>query len=458
MAETANAASSKDIQIDWRGHLKGQGRYQAYRDGSVYQPLGFQEQASLNSDTRLNFTASRQQFSVEVDYQLLSQVGDEVELSRRFVEAANDPISGLFIPGILNDDRRLFDFTHTLSQGERHQWVHRLDRANLAYIDDQWVVKLGRQAISWGNGLMYNPMDIFNPFSPTQVDTEYKSGDDMLYGQYLTQDGDDLQMVWVVRRDLLGKVNAEHDSIAAKYHLFWQPDWLGQPVDEPIEVDFLLAEHFRDYIAAVGLTQSLGDALWRTDIMLTHVAATQIPTTLQASPTLAAEELPAENVASLVSNLSYSWLWQPLQTGGGFNMNGSLEYFYNGFGQADGEYSPEQLVANPALLSRLARGELYSLGRHYVAASVTMELTPLWLITPTALVNLSDHSALLQLVSQHDIQQNLQLLFSLNVPVGPIGTEFGGLELAGVPLDLQTDSPLHIGQQVSAQLQLAWYF
>jgi len=37
--------------------------------------------------------------------------------------------------------------------------------------------------LSWGNGLVFSPMDIVNPFDPTAVDTEYKAGDDMLYGQ-----------------------------------------------------------------------------------------------------------------------------------------------------------------------------------------------------------------------------------------------------------------------------------
>ena len=35
---------------------------------------------------------------------------------------------------------------------------------------------------------MFNAMDIFNPFDPAAVDTEYKVGDDMFYGQYLFND------------------------------------------------------------------------------------------------------------------------------------------------------------------------------------------------------------------------------------------------------------------------------
>ena len=38
---------------------------------------------------------------------------------------------------------------------------HRLDRLYLAHASDTTVVKIGRQAISWGNGLIYNPVDFW---------------------------------------------------------------------------------------------------------------------------------------------------------------------------------------------------------------------------------------------------------------------------------------------------------
>ena len=60
-------------------------------------------------------------------------------------------------------------------------------------------LRFGRQALSWGNGLFYAPMDLVNPFDPAAIDTEYKAGDDMLYLQYLQDSGNDLQAAVVVR-------------------------------------------------------------------------------------------------------------------------------------------------------------------------------------------------------------------------------------------------------------------
>ena len=161
------------------------------------------------------------------------------------------------------------------------------------------VARIGRQAVSWGNGLIYTPMDFFNPFDPAAVDKEYKTGDDMLYGQYLKENSDDLQAVWVIRRNLDGNVSKDVNSISAKYHGF-----AGET-----EFDILIAEHFDDSIFGLGALSNIGGAVWRGDLTLTNTQS--------------------DTVTSAVTSLSYSWIsW-------GHNVSGILEYFYNGFGQAD---------------------------------------------------------------------------------------------------------------------------
>jgi hypothetical protein len=135
---------------------------------------------------------------------------------------------------------------------------------------------------------------------------------------------------------------------------------------------------------------------------------------------------------------------------GGKNVTGVAEYFFNGFGQRDGNYDPASLAANPELLERIARRELFTLGRHYVAVSALVEVTPLLLVTPNLFVNLSDDSALLQVVAQSDVRTNLVLLAAVNLPVGPDGTEFGGIE-TGTPNRF-------LSSGIGVFAQLAWYF
>jgi hypothetical protein len=327
---------------------------------------------------------------------------------------------GLELPGfpggsVINDDRRWFDLTHELKNEGRNASVLRLDRASVAYSSDKVVVRFGRQAISWGNGLLFTPLDIFNPFDPTAVDKEYKTGDDMLYAQYLLDNGDDFQAVGVVRRDLVsGDVEQDESSLAVKYHGF-----LGTA-----EYDVLLSEHYSETVIGLGLSADRGGAIWRGDLAWT--------------------DTDSESVLSAVAGASYSWV------AGGRNWTGFLEYYYNGFGQDDGDYSTAALAGNHALLQRLARGEVFNLGRHYLGVSVTVEVSPLLHLTPNLFINLGDPSALAQLVLAYDWQQDIQILGALNIPVGPGGSEYGGIK---------SETPgLYVSTGASLFAQLAWYF
>jgi len=345
---------------------------------------------------------------LRADYMLVGQFGDSLELR----EAFDDP---LFLPPTVPDDEyRWWDLTHEISDGDSHAVVQRLDRLYVDYSGDKAVARFGRQAVSWGNGLIYNPVDFFNPFSPAAVDTEYKLGDDMLYGQYLRDSGDDWQFVHVVRRDEEGDVSGDVDSTALKYHGFGLER----------EYDLLVAEHFDQFTVAVGGVMNVGESVIRGDVM-------------------AVDALDGWE-ALLVANWSYSWVW------GGYNISGLAEYFFNGFGLNESQYSPEELAGATDLIDRLSRGELFTLGRHYLSGSMLVEVTPLVHLTPNLFVNMGDGSALLQLVLQWDLAQNWQVLGSFSAPLGPGGTEFGGLESGVEDLTLATGPSLFA--------QIAWYF
>ncbi len=76
-------------------------------------------------------------------------------------------------------------------------------------------------------------------------------------------------------------------------------------------------------------------------------------------------------------------------------------------------------------------------------------MSPLWTLTPTVLANLADPSALLQIVTSRSLSDNVTFLGSLNVPVGPNGSEFGGIE---------GGNGLYLSAGPGIFAQLAWYF
>jgi hypothetical protein len=395
-----------------RGHLKGQWQTSSYPDDSLLRDVVGEVAHDQGLELRLNFqTDAHGPWSLHADYQLLGRFGDTVALEQL--------PGGLFlVPATLpDDDRRWWDLTYQISSQDEREIVQRLDRLHLNYTGEQVVVRFGRQAVSWGNGLIYNPMDFLNPFDPAAVDTEYKLGDDMLYGQYLLGNGSDMQLVSVMRRDQDGDINAEVSSTALKFHGFG----LNR------EFDLLVAQHFDDTVLAAGGVGNVGEAVVRADVVLT--------------------DTPSDWVASVVLNWSYSWVW------GGKNVSAVSEYYFNGFGLRESEYSAADFAAATDLTARISRGELFTVGRHYLAGSIQVELSPLVNVTPNLFVNLGDQSALVQVVTQWDAGQDWQALGSINVPVGPNGTEFGGLKLGEGMLEGRS-----LAAGPSVFLQLAYYF
>jgi len=410
-ASTLLAREPDEGLADWTfgGHAKLQFVDTSIPDNSVLQDLSGDDLQNRNLEIRLKFSARRGHWEFDTHGQVISVHSDAL--------AGLSSLPGLFLPGadVVNDKRRWFDLTHQLHAGGDNAALVRLDRASVAYTGASVVLRFGRQAISWGNGLLFTPMDIFNPFDPTAVDKEYKSGDDMLYAQYLLGNGDDVQAVAVVRRDpLSGEVKSDQSSLACKYHGFWAGG----------EYDLLATRHYGETVLALGFSGDLGDAVWRGDLVW--------------------NDTETGSVLTGVTGLTWSWV------GAGRNWTGVAEYYYNGFGLGSGDYSVESLAADPELLARLARGELFNVGRHYLGVSVTLEATPLLNLTQNIFVNLGDPSAYAQFVLSYDWKQDLQVLAAVNFPVGPDGSEYGGIDAVQPGMYLSTGPALFA--------QLAWYF
>jgi hypothetical protein len=397
--------------VDWTfgGHAKYRFTHTAFPDNSIFQDSLGENATGHSTEVRLKLEGSRGRWDFNADYQFIAIYSDILGFSREF------PVLPGSRANVINDDRRWFDLTHDIEDSGKKAVVQRLDRLSLGYSADSEVVRFGRQAISWGNGMVFTPMDVFNPFDPAAVDKEYKTGDDMLYGQYLFGNGNDLQGVGIVRRNPLnGQTESDQSSLAVKYHGFAGFN----------EYDLLAASHYGDNILGIGGILSVGGSIWRGDLTWTDTAK--------------------ESVVSAVASISYSWVL------GGRNWSGVLEYYHNGFGQPGGDYSGQDLAQNLELLKRLERGELFTLGRDYVVASATVEMTPLFLLIPNVFVNLGDPSGLLQVIGQYDWKQDLQVLAAVNIPLGPDGSEYGGIDGPQPGTFLSTD--------IGMFAQLAWYF
>ncbi len=404
------AVAAQEAEIEVGGHSKTRFLADVYPDNSAFHALTGKTASSLEEALRINFAASKGQWTFDAAWQLYGAWGDRVELLRDLSPASLPGFSHL-----PNDDRRLLNLTDTISDDGKFAAVHRLDRLSATWSSEKVVVRIGRQAISWGNGLVFSPLDIVNPFDPTAVDTEYKAGDDMLYAQYLRDNGDDIEFAQVFRRDpVTGDPESYASTTAVKYH--------GLVGDG--EFDVLVSRHYDEATIGIGGNRSVGGAVVHGDVVW-------------------ADSIDGGKL-QLVANISYSWMW------GGKNVSGLLEYYFNGFGQSSGRYDLAALAQNTALLDRLQRGETFTLGRNYLAGGLAIEMTPLWMLTPNLFTNLDDGSALLQVVTRNSLGDEAEILAAINLPLGPAGSEFGGIG-AGLP-------GVYLSTDASVFVQFGWYF
>ncbi len=380
---TLAAASGARAQIaPLHGRLEVQDIGLFSRGGSIDAALGPEDRDDALANFRLTWEPTWGRWGAQVHYVVSAEYGPDAELARASHGLLPTPPATMFnLTGVIADQGQVF-----ATQG--------LDRLNLSYSTQDLVVRVGRQALTWGSGLVFRPMDLFDPFSPSATDTEYKPGTDMIYVQRLFADGSDLQVIVAPRPDHTGRAPTVDASSAA---LHYHTTLFGHATT------WLLARDHGDWVAGAGVNGGLGGATWNVEV---------VPTFVDHGGTY----------VSAIANISDA------TTIFGRNATVFAEYFHNGFGVSGGRYTLTDLPA--PLLARLERGQVFNTRSDYLAAGLTLEITPLFSLSPTVIAGLNDGSLLALVAGTYSLGDNLTLVGGFEVPLGPSGTEFGGLPVA----------------------------
>jgi len=409
----------KRIDSQWGGRIRLLGSVFNFADGTIYDVV--RDDTYYNGAANLRITNdtyfnARTYFSVH--YETLYSAGDIQRVQNKLNALLPDALSddGVIVRSPVNDDHRFFDLTRTINEGDSTLLLHRLDRLALTREMDNSLVRIGRQAVTWGNGFLFNPMDLFNPFAPTQIDRDYKIGDDMIFASFSQGHTGDLQLLYVPRRNPEdGEVQWAQSSLAGKMHFA-----IGTT-----EFDVMAAAHYDDAVVGFGSRGYLGDAAWRLDATWTFLSKANSE---------------KGGYLALVANMDYSWVWWVK------NFYGYIELYFNGLGEDN--YS--QALTNQALMEQIARGEIFTLGREYLSVSMQAELHPLFNLFLTSINNIADPSGIFQLYGIWDLTQTLQFTAGGNIPWGASETEYGGFTIPGT--GFKSQPPL------SAFLWLTYYF
>ncbi len=397
----AGPVAAQDLQLHGRLALTDLGAFNA--DDSLDAALGYQYRNDFLGDLRLTWEHAWESWKFDFHYVVSGDAGGGIALANAAAPFYPTPPPATWL-----------DLTWNLLQTPHTRITHRIDRLSLTYTTPHLVARVGRQALTWGSGMVFHPMDLVDPFAPNATDTEYKPGVDMAYLQWLFDDGSDVQAIAVPRPAVAGgPLTLDASSGAVHYH---------RAIGE-LQTTWLAARDHGDWVAGAGVSGTLGGALLNVEVVSTFEAAAAIKT-------------------SALANLSGA------TTLFGRNATVFAEYFHNGFGVASGA----TLDALPFDLSdRLARGQVFNVGRDYLAGGMTVEWTPVFTVSPTLVVNLTDGSFDAAFRADWSINDNLDLTVGGDIPIGRDGTEYGGLETT-------SGSGIYTAPPATAYVQLRQYF
>ena len=391
----------KNIDVQWGGHIKAYGSVSWPDDESFFKPVGIEPCYDGHTEARVkNKLFLGDWGELETHYEAIFSGGDTRRKWKSLQQFYPDIFTSSSMFGRqLEDDCRFMNLTKTIDEDESHILYHRLDRLAMTVLPEWGTVRVGRQAVTWGNGLLFNPMDLFNPFSPAEFERDYKIGEDMVFTQFDVNSRGELQLLYVPRREAATEdVEWDQSSLAGKLHF-------GR---DTTEFDIMVAKHYKDEVIGVGSTGYLGNAAWRLDSTWTFLN--------NVSDT--------DGYLSVVTNMDYSWVWW------GKNFYGFLEFYLNGL--SHNQYT--EVFNDPDIVVRINRGELYTLGRTYLGGHVRVELHPLFNVYVTVIENLGDPSGTIQPRAVWDVAKDVQITCGGTTHYGSRGTEYGGFTISSTNL------------------------
>ena len=262
-----------------------------------------------------------------------------------------------------------FPMTAMIVNGESFDLRFRIDRLTVRAELGPVRLTAGRQAITFGQGTAFTPMDLVAPFTPATLDTSYKPGVDAL------------------RADLF--VGMTQVTMLAAYLGEWSGDGVAlvgytQTTVGAVDVAAMVGSIHGDPVVGVSAWAPVGPVGVYGDVTLTGLR-------------------PRPFVRAVVGALA-----RP-----GPTTTVSVEVYGQRFGTAD---RGDTLLLRAG--ERYGRGELWLTGHLYASVALIQEITPLLTATVVVLGNLMDPSVLLLPSIAWNVAANADLSFGVQAGIG----------------------------------------
>ncbi len=390
-------AEPLSVRLDFGGSFDRAGA------DSIDALLGFDTRQTLDAKARLIWQGGGGAWRFEAQVLLDYQNGDNVGYAAA--------LAGMMPPA---PPASFFDLTTGVLSDSTQNMTLGLDRLSVSYSSENLVLKLGRQAVTWGSGLVFRPSDIIAPFAPNAVDTAYKPGVEMLYAQVLFDNGNDIEAAFVPRRAVAGGPLDWGASTLALRSTLLLGDFDGT---------LLLAQDRGDTLLNLGLGGPVGNAAWNIELGQWFLDDGSTPL----------------NVLANISNSGSI---------GEMNITYFAEYFHNGFG-VDTATPLDALPA--ALAERLATGQLFNVGQDFLALGAQIGVSAAVTLSPSVITSLNDGSVFAAVQAGISVRDNLDITLSASKGFGANGTEFGGRETSA-------GSGVYLRPALNVGLNISRYF
>ncbi|GEM_PF-1114670 len=271
------------------------------------------------------------------------------------------------------EERQFLDLSQTLVEDEDGVYEHRLYRASVLYENEDVSAEVGRQQIPWGVGHFFTPTDLFNPFSPTQIELDERDGVDAV--NLIAKDFGDMkwQFVYTPRGRSL------HPE---RYLSRISKDLSG------FEVGVLGGRVHRDHAAGFDLQGNIKDSAVRGEFLFRE----------------ADEE---KDFMRFTLNADYNFP---------HNVYGLLEYHFNGQGRRnEDDYQVDRLI----------EGDIQQMARNYLALLLGYNITPLLRFENRAILNMDDGSLFLRPELRYELRSNVLLTLAAQLYGGGPTDEYG---------------------------------
>ncbi len=284
---------------------------------------------------------------------------------------------------------------------ETVSWRHELDRALVAWHPAWGEVVIGRQGIGLGRGVLFGAVDVFAPFSPLEVDREWRRGVDAVRAEYRLSNTSSMEVIAAFGKSwgdsaLLGRIRG----------------YLGN-----VDGELIFGKRGEDSILGLVASTILFDAE-------VHVEGAVFKTD---------EDQPAGGglgghdrwVGKLVAGGSYT-----------FNIGNGLtvlaEYHYSGFGSDGVGAATARLQSDAEYLERYLRGDTQILGRYALAGQASYLFNNEWSGSLLLMGSPNDGSGVISPSFMWDYADNISIGLSAFWPFGEkpsngrLRSEYGG--------------------------------